>query len=72
MYLSSLGVIVRSNAKSFFNSFYFLLSISILLELLHLIVPNRAFEYYDLFANSVGVVTVYFFWLIYLKFNILK
>ncbi len=72
MYLSSLGLIVRSNAKSFFNSFYFLLGISILLELLHLIVPNRAFEYYDLFANSVGVVTVYFIWLIYLKFNILN
>ena len=59
MYLSSLGLIVRSKTKSFFNSFFFLLGISILLELFHLIIPNRAFEYYDLFANSAGVVFIF-------------
>ena len=57
--LSFLGSIVRLKIKSFFNSFTFLLSISIMLELLHLIIPNRAFEFFDLFANSAGVVIAF-------------
>jgi len=58
-YLSFIGSIVRLKTKSLFNSFTFLLSISIILELLHLIIPNRAFEFYDLFANSAGVVIAF-------------
>jgi len=58
-YLSFLGLIVRLKTRSLFNSFVFLLSISIILELLHLIIPNRAFEFYDLFANSAGVVIAF-------------
>ena len=59
IYLSTLGFIARSRNKKLINSFKFLFSTSILLELLHLFIPNRAFEYYDLFANSVGVIFVY-------------
>ena len=57
--LSFIGSIIRLKIKSFFNSFTFLLSISIILELLHLIIPNRAFEFFDLFANSAGVVIAF-------------
>ena len=57
--LSFIGSIVRLKTKSLFNSFTFLLSISIILELLHLIIPNRAFEFFDLFANSAGVVIAF-------------
>ena len=53
--LSSLAFIVRVREKKFINSFQFLLFISILLEILHYFIPNRAFEYYDLFANFTGV-----------------
>ena len=59
IYLSTLGFIARSRNKKLINSFKFLFSTSILLELSHLFIPNRAFEYYDLFANSVGVIFVY-------------
>ena len=31
---------------------------SLILEILHLIVPNRAFEFYDLIANFTGVVII--------------
>ena len=55
--LSSLAFIVR--VKKFINSFQFLLFISILLEILHYFIPNRAFEYYDLFANFTGVAFTY-------------
>ena len=46
--------------KKLIYSFPFLLCVSILFELLHLIIPNRAFELNDLFANSVGVLAAFF------------
>ena len=61
LYLSTLGLIFRSKFKKLINSFKFLFSISILLEVLHLLIPNRAFEYYDLFANFIGVILAYLF-----------
>jgi len=67
VYLSTLGSIARLRDKNFLNNFSFIFSLSILLELSHLLIPNRAFEYYDLFANSVGVVTAYFLINIFLK-----
>ena len=65
--LSFIGSIIRLKIKSFFNSFTFLLSISIILELLHLIIPNRAFEFFDLFANSAGVVIVFLLFILIKK-----
>ena len=66
-YLTTLGLVVRLKYQNFLNSFTFLLSLSILLELAHWLIPNRAFEYYDLFANSIGVVTAYLLINIFLK-----
>ena len=57
--LSSLAFIVRVREKKFINSFQFLFLISILFEILHNFIPNRAFEYYDLLANIIGVVLAY-------------
>ena len=68
--LTSLGLVVRSKYQNFLNSFIFLFSISILLELAHWLIPNRAFEYYDLFANSMGIVTAYLLINIFLKLKI--
>ena len=59
MYLSTLAFIMSVRKKKFINSFYFLLFISIALEILHYFIPNRAFEYYDLFANFTGVIFIY-------------
>jgi len=70
VYLSTLGLVVRFKYQNFLNSFTFLFSISILLELSHWIIPNRAFEYYDLFANSIGVVIAYLLINIFLKLKI--
>ena len=65
-YLSILGFIFRSNQRKFINSFSFLFLISIILELLHYFIPNRAFELNDLYANSSGVLLAY---LIFKLFN---
>ena len=60
LFLAFLGSIFNSNKKKFINSFFFLLTLSIILELLHFIIPNRAFELNDVIANSAGVACVYF------------
>ena len=57
--LSSLAFITRVRVRKFINSFQFLFFTSILLETLHYFIPNRAFEYYDLFANCIGVILTY-------------
>tara|TARA_B100001057_G_scaffold136527_1_gene136156 strand:+ start:136 stop:528 length:393 start_codon:yes stop_codon:yes gene_type:complete len=64
-YLSILGFITYIKHKKIIFSFTFLFCTSIIFELLHLIIPNRAFELNDLFANSVGVI------LAFLIFNII-
>ena len=58
-YLSILSFIFRNNQKKFINSFSFLFLISVILELLHHFIPNRAFELNDLYANSLGVMLAF-------------
>ena len=58
-YLSILGFIFRDNQKKLINSFSFLFLTSIILELLHYFIPNRAFELNDLYANSLGVMLAF-------------
>ena len=66
--LSFLGYI--SYEKHEFNFlFIYLFSISIFLEILHIIIPNRGFELSDLFGNILGVFAVYLFYQIYNYFN---
>ena len=52
--LSSLGLIIYS--KSTKKIILYLILISIILELLHLFIPNRSFQFSDLFGNIVGVL----------------
>ena len=66
-YLSILGFITHSKHKKMIFSFTFLFCSSIIFELLHLIIPNRAFEINDLFANGIGVVFAFFIFNIILK-----
>ena len=66
-YLSILGFIFRSNQRKFINSFSFLFLISIILELLHYFIPNRAFELNDLYANSSGVLLAYLIFKLFSK-----
>ena len=52
--LSFLGLV--SYLKTFKIIILYLISISIILELLHLIIPNRSFQFSDLFGNIIGVL----------------
>ena len=51
--LSLLGLL--SNKKNLLLFFY-LIFISIFLEVCHLIIPNRSFQFSDLFGNIFGVI----------------
>ncbi|MBD1135558.1 hypothetical protein IDH21_04080 [Pelagibacterales bacterium SAG-MED47] len=61
MALTFLGYISYDNQRlTFIFSYLFL--ISIFLELLHFIIPNRGFEFSDLFGNILGVLCIYIFY----------
>ena len=52
--LSMIGFL--SFSKNLKKISYYLILLSILLELLHIIIPNRAFEVADLLGNIMGVL----------------
>ena len=56
--LSIIGFITFKNLKKIFFLNIYLILLSILLEILHLIIPNRSFELSDLFGNVIGVTIV--------------
>ena len=53
--LSSVGLIAYYESNKILILNYLILS-SIILEILHLLIPNRSFQYGDLFGNVVGVL----------------
>ena len=65
--LSSVGLIAYYKSKKILILNYLILS-SIILEILHLLIPNRSFQYGDLFGNITGVLmsillfTIFNFW----------
>ena len=59
-YITILAMTVRLRAKNILTNYRFILFISCVLEILHLIIPNRAFELNDLLANSSGVIFAFF------------
>ena len=65
-YITMLGLLVYLRTNSFKKLTYSLLFLSIILEILQFIVPNRAFQLYDLIANLLGVLVAYFLIKIYL------
>ena len=57
-YITILAMTVRLRAKNILTNYQFILFISCVLEIFHLIIPNRAFELNDLLANFTGVVII--------------
>ena len=66
--LTSLGIFSFHNTKkiNFLSIYLFLLSI--ILELFHIIIPNRGFEMSDLFGNIVGVILVILIYKIVIRY----
>ena len=56
--LTSLGLFSFHNTEKINFLIFYLFLLSIILELFHIIIPNRGFEMSDLFGNIVGVILV--------------
>ena len=56
--LSSLGIFSFHNTQKINFLIIYLFLLSIILELFHIIIPNRGFEMSDLLGNIVGVILV--------------
>ena len=58
-YVSMLGLCLYLRSNKFQKLVYSLFFLSIILEVLQFLVPNRAFEIYDVSANFAGVLVAY-------------
>ena len=65
-FVSSLGLWLYLKNENFQRLFYGMFFLSITLEVLQFVIPNRAFQLYDLVGNFVGVLVAYFLVKIYL------
>ena len=65
-FVSLFGFFLYLDTENFKKLVYGLLSLSIILEIFHLIVPNRSFQMGDLLGNILGVMVAYFLVRIYL------
>ena len=70
--LSIIGLFTYNNSKKLNFLNIYLISLSIILEILHLFIPVRSFELSDLFGNILGVVIVLIINLFYKKYENLK
>ena len=66
LYVSLLGFYIYIKNENFKKLVYWLFFLSIMSELFHLVIPNRAFQLADLIANICGVTVAYFAIKIYL------
>ena len=56
--LSVIGFFTFNKKKEFKIISIYLILLSIILEFLHLLIPERSFQFSDLFGNLIGVVIV--------------
>jgi len=66
--LTSSGILFFHNTKKINFLIIYLFFLSIILELFHIIIPNREFEMSDLFGNIVGVILVLFIYKIITRY----
>ena len=69
IYVSLLGFFLYLRTENFQKLVYNLFLLSVILELLHFIIPNRSFQLGDLIGNILGVIVAYSIVKIYLFLN---
>ena len=58
MFLTIIGFLTFVKSHQIKPLTLYLIFLSVILELLHFLIPNRSFEWSDLFGNFLGVVVV--------------
>ena len=67
-----LGYFTFLNSEKLKQVLYYLLVISVLLEVFHIVIPERSFQWSDLFGNLLGVIVVIFVKNLINKYGITK
>ncbi len=65
--LSILGYLTFKKSTQFIFLSFYLIFLSIILEILHYFIPERSFEFSDLFGNLAGVIIVIFIFYFFKK-----
>ena len=60
MFLTIIGFLTFVKSHQIKPLTLYLIFLSVILEMLHFLIPNRSFEWSDLFGNFLGVVVVIF------------
>ena len=68
-YLTILGLISYLNETSFTKVLIFLILLSLFSELSHLVIPNRSFQYLDIFGNLLGTLIAIVIIFLYKRFK---
>ena len=57
-FITALGYLTYSKSKRLRQVVYYLIFIGIILEILHVVIPERSFQFTDLFGNLLGVLII--------------
>ncbi len=71
-FVTILGFLTFLNSEKLKQVLYYLLVISVLLEVFHIVIPERSFQWSDLFGNLLGVIVVIFVKNLINKYGITK
>jgi len=58
IFLSTIGILAYHNTKKINFLINYLFLLSVMIEFFHIFIPNREFEFSDLFGNIIGVIVV--------------
>ncbi len=72
LFISLIGFLTFQKLKQIKFLIIYLIILSIVLEVLHIIIPERSFEWSDLFGNLLGVIVVIFIKKLINKYGITK
>ncbi len=70
--LSIVGFITFTEPKKIKLLIIYLIFLSIILEVFHIVIPQRSFQWSDLFGNLLGIIIVIFFYNLNKKYEFFK
>ena len=72
IFISIIGFLTFTKIKQIKKLIFYLIFLSLILEIFHLIIPEGSFEWEDLFGNFLGVIVVIFIKKLINKYEVFK
>ncbi len=72
IFISIIGFLTFKNQNQIKNLIVYLVLLSLILEIFHLFIPERSFQWSDLFGNFLGVIVVIFVRKLINKYEVYK